>query len=67
MGQCIGLYADPPVLILAYGFKQYGFYYALTVPVLIALLARSAIVVPIKDHASWKPIDRLLIETFGQI
>lgn len=69
----ITVYTLIPLLILAYDIKQNGIhlfngYYVLTLPVLIAFLARSAVVaLAIKDHASWKQIDRLLIKAFGEL
>ena len=62
-----------PLLILAYDFKQNGThlfagYYSLVTPLLLAFMSRIAVMVlAIKNHASWKPIDRLLMETFGEI
>lgn len=62
-----------PLLILAFDFKQNGLhlfdgYYALTLPVILAFLSRSAVLtLAIKDHATWKHIDRLLMDTFGKV
>lgn len=65
------IYNALPLLIVAALYYKNGMhifegYYALALPVIISLLARGVVVyMAIWDHASWRVIDRQIIESFG--
>jgi len=68
----MAIYMMIAAAILTFNYRQnsthlFDGYYVFTIPLLLALLSRVLVmIIAIVDHAGWKKIDRLLIETFGE-